>query len=924
MFEIAEDEFDVSFFNQEGFTRHRCVNCGSHFWSKDAQQQTCGEVPCQPYTFIGNPPTNRSYDSRQMRTKFLEFFAGRGHALVKPYPIVARWRDDVYLVGASIYDFQPYVTEGTMPPPANPLVISQPSVRFTDIEQVGPTAGRHLTIFEMGGHHAFNYPDREVYWKDQTIRYHHQFLVDMLGVPAEAVTYKEHFWSGGGNAGPDLEGIVGGMEISTLVFMQYKVEGEKLTPTKVKTVDTGYGMERWAWLSQGSPSGFHTVYGPILKSVFDLAELEIPETILNLTARAAGIYYSSDKNWRDAANKWISEQTGQEVEKVRDAVARLEAAYALTDHSKAICFLLAEGIVPSNVGEGYLARLIIRRAARLARQLGILDSLPELVEAQVKHWGPDFRLLREMRHEVLEGLKVETKKYQDTLARGSEVVVRLSKELAAKGVRRISADQLVQLYDSQGLPPEIVREGAEKAGVEVDIPENFLSLVAGRHSRPVTEVQAQTTSDLGQKLKGLPATRTLYYEDPYETSFAAKVVARPTETSLVLDQTCFYPKGGGQPGDRGKISLGQAEARVVDVQKIGDTIVHFLDQPVFTETEIARGEIDWSRRQSLMRHHTSTHALLGAARRVLGEHVWQAGAQKDVETSRLDITHYRPITGKERDSIERLVNELILRNVPVQATWLPREKAEAKYGFRLYQGGAVPGAKIRVVKIPGWDVEACGGTHCTRTGELGLFRIVRIERLQDGVERIIFSAGEASLSQVKHQEEILTAASELLATTPDLLTGAVKNLIAERNTMAKELEKTRAKTLESRVKELAKRSKPLGPVQLVSARLARRKGVEVIDLANKLKETSPEIVIVLFEVSDKVQVVAAAGDAAVRSGVNSGELVSQLSKTVGGGGGGRPYFATGGGPAKEKVEDAMKTVEEILTAQLGLRTAEKV
>ncbi|HEY4656978.1 MAG TPA: alanine--tRNA ligase-related protein, partial [Candidatus Bathyarchaeia archaeon] len=518
MFEISADEFDLPFFKEQAFTRHKCVKCGSHFWSKNPDQETCGEVPCQSYTFIGNPPTRKRYDVREMRIQFLDFFAERGHTRIKPYPIVARWRDDVYLVGASIYDFQPYVTEGVMPPPANPLVVSQPCIRFTDIEQVGPTAGRHMTIFEMGGHHAFNHQDREIYWKDETVRYHHKLLVDVLGVPGEAVSYKEHFWSGGGNAGPDLEGIVGGLEISTLVFMKYKVDGEQLTPTRIRTVDTGYGIERWAWLSQGSPSGFHTTYGPLLENILGLGKIEVPESITTALARAAGIYYSSDENWRASANKWIAQETGLEIGRVQEAVSAVEAAYALTDHSKAISFLLADGVVPSNVGEGYLARLIIRRAARLARQLGIMDKLPDIVKSQVDYWGPDFRALRDMRDEVMEGLRVESKKYEDTLTRGSDVVVRLSKELAGKGVRKISTEQLVELYDSQGLPPEIVKEGAGKVGVEVEVPENFVSLVAERHSKPRSVEQVEAKSSLEEKLRELPPTRTLYYDDPYKTS----------------------------------------------------------------------------------------------------------------------------------------------------------------------------------------------------------------------------------------------------------------------------------------------------------------------------------------------------------------------------------------------------------------------
>ena len=923
MFEIAEDEFALPFFKDQGFTRRRCTNCGSHFWAKSRDRQTCGEVPCEPYTFIGNPPTKRRYDLREMRIQFLDFFAERGHTRIKPYPIVARWRDDVYLVGASIYDFQPYVTEGMMPPPANPLVISQPCIRFTDIEQVGPTAGRHMTIFEMGGHHAFNSPDREIYWKDETVRYHHQLLVGTLGVPAEAVTYKEHFWSGGGNAGPDLEGIVNGMEISTLVFMKYKVEGDQLTPTKIRTVDTGYGIERWTWLSQGSPSGFHAVYGPILKHLLELAKLDVPETIITALTKAAGTYYSKDQNWRLPAARWIAGETGLEETKILDVASSLEAAYALTDHSKAICFLLADGVVPSNVGEGYLARLIIRRAARLARQLGIFDKLSDIVEAQMKHWSPDFRTLREMRDEVLEGLQVEGKKYQVTLSKGTEIVVRLSKDLSSKAIRKVSTDQLVQLYDSQGLSPEIVKEEAEKLGVEVEIPENFLSLVAERHSRPVTK-EAAAVSDQEEKLRDLPPTRTLYYDDSYETSFKGKVVARPTETTLVLDQTCFYPQGGGQPGDQGEVRFGPAVARVVDVQKLGGTIVHFLDRPIPTDTELVEGEIDWPRRQSLMRHHTATHALLGAARRVLGEHVWQAGAQKDVETSRLDITHYREVTEREKERIERLVNQVILRNLPVQANWLSRERAESKYGFRLYQGGAVPGSKIRVVRIPGWDAEACGGTHCKRTGELGVFKIVKIDRLQDGVERIVFAAGESALKHINRQGEILSKTSELLDTPPELLPEVVGHLIKERDSVAKELKKLRGKTLETHVKQLARGAKTMGPIRLVLTKTAKGKGIGAIDLANKLKEHSPDLVAVILEVSDTVQIAAAVGDAAVKAGINANEIVVETARVLGGGGGGRLFFATGGGPQKQNVDAALGKAEEVVTRQLGARAAEKV
>ena len=914
--EINPEEFALPYFREIGFIRRKCPSCKSNYWAAP-DQTTCGEVPCAPYSFIGNPPTKQRYSLAEMRIQFMDYFATRGHTRIKPYPIVARWRNDVYLVGASIYDFQPYVTEGTMPPPANPLVISQPCIRFTDIESVG-AAGRHMSIFEMGGAHAFNYPNKEIYWKDQTVSYHHKLLTDVMGVPSESITYKEHFWSGGGNAGPDLEGIVSGLEISTLVFMQYKVQGEELMALPIRTVDTGYGMERWAWLSQGSPSGFHAVYGPLLAQVMELAKVDLDENTLSSLTRAAGIYGAGSRAAREAYIEATALETGRNKDAFRSIVQTLEGAFAITDHTKAISFLLAEGVVPSNVGEGYLTRLIIRRAARLARQLGIPHELPGIIEGQIKMWSGEFHLLREMRREILDGLQIEVEKYEETISKGSEVVLRLSKELSSQGIRKIPTDQLVLLYDSQGLAPEIVQESAEKVGVEVEVPENFLTLVAERHSKPTTSLEASSSEpEWEAKVKHLPGTRALYYDDAYQTGFQAKILARVAENAVVLDQTCFYPEGGGQPGDHGELRFGDRKLKVTNVQKIGNTIVHFLDQPIDQEIDLVEGEVDWQRRVNLMRHHTGTHALIGAARRVLGEHVWQAGAQKEVESSRLDITHYREITPKERERIERLVNQVILRDLPVQVAWMAREKAEAKYGYRLYQGGAVPGSKIRVVRIQGWDAEACGGTHCKRTGELRVFKIEKAGKLQDGVERIIFSAGEPALKRINQQSEALAKASELLKTTPEKLPESIKTIVAERDSLERELERVHAKTTESHVKQLAKKAIALGTVRLVLSKTAKRKGIDAVEVANRLKESDPNIIAVIFEVSERVQVVAAAGDQAVKAGVNAGQIVSEASKLLGGGGGGRPFFATGGGSSKDKVDEAIKAAEQVVTKQLN-------
>jgi alanyl-tRNA synthetase len=255
---------------------------------------------------------------------------------------------------------------------------------------------------------------------------------------------------------------------------------------------------------------------------------------------------------------------------------------------------------------------------------------------------------------------------------------------------------------------------------------------------------------------------------------------------------------------------------------------------------------------------------------------------------------------------------------------MAREKAEAKYGYRLYQGGAVPGSKIRVVRIVGWDTEACGGTHVKRTGELGVFRIEKIDRLQDGIERIIFSAGIPALKRISDENEELTTTAQLLKTTPDQVPRSTRALLAERDALQKELEKHLAKTLEAHMRQLEKSAKILGPIKLVVAKGPKRKGMDPVEIANRLKESDKGMVAVIVEISDRVQIVVAAGDEAVKAGINASEIVSGAAKAVGGGGGGRQFFATGGGPLKEKAEDALRVIEETIQRQLTTLTAKEV
>jgi alanyl-tRNA synthetase len=861
-----------------------------------------------------------------MREAFLSFFDKHGHARVKPYPVVARWRSDIYLTHASIIDFQPYVTEGIAPPPANPLVIAQPCIRLVDIANTGPTFGRHLTIFEMGGHHAFNYPDKEVYWKDQTVRYHHEFVTDLLGVKSDEVTYKEDVWVGGGNAGPDVECIVGGLEVATLVFMQYKVLNGEFVKLPIRTVDTGYGLDRFAWLSQGVPSCFHAVYGALLDKIFTMAGLKVDDKMLFSVAKYSGLVSVDKTVNRLDARRQVAKLVELPVDELDKVLIPIENAFAVADHTKCLSFILSEGIVPSNIHEGYLARLLFRKVYRLLKMLGMSEKLYDVVDMQVDYWSKDYPHIKTMRKEIMEMLKVEEEKFEDTLKRGEGLVKRIADELKGKRVSRLPEATLSELYDSHGLPPEIVKEVAESEGVEVEVPDNFYALIANKHTqatKPVEEEETKAEEALETAVENLPLTEQLYYADAYMKEFDAKILKIINSQYVVLERTCFYPEGGGQPADHGFLTFGDAKAEVVDVRKVGRVIVHKIRGSVTPkEGGVVKGMLDWDKRYALMKAHTATHLVNGAARRVLGEHVWQHGTQKGVESTRLDISHYRRLTPEEIHKIETLANQAVLANMPVTTAWMPRNQAESQYGFRLYQGGAVPGKDIRVVKTGDWDVEACAGTHLKRTGEIGFIKIVYTERIQDGVERLGYAVGLQALKAVQHQERVLWKVSETLGAplekldkTAEKLMKELKEINAEKRRLIKELA---AKESAIDINEVAGVAQEIDGITLV-----KRDFQEEIDV-NRMVQTANEIIkrneataTLLFGTDGKnVRILVMAGKTAVKKGVNAGEVVRAVSTIVGGGGGGRPNFAQGGGTQPEKLQDAVKAAEETIRKQL--------
>jgi alanyl-tRNA synthetase len=740
------EAYRLKFFTDNGFERRECRSCGRFFWTLDPERTICGDSPCAPYSFIGDPPTKKKYGMGEMREKFLSFFERRGHRRVDRSPVVARWRDDIFLTIASIAVFQPHVTSGEVPPPYNPLTISQPCIRMNDLDNVGKTGGRHLSIFEMMAHHAFNSRDHEVYWKEETVAFHHDLLTKDLGVDGKEVSYIEHWWEGGGDAGPDLEGIVRGLEVSTLVFMQYKKVGDTYKELPLRIVDTGYGLERFTWLSQGTPTAFDAIYGKLTDQFLGLAKVVRPDPkILAETTRLAGLMDVVDAGSLEVARKRVADSMHMDPATLQRQLEPMETILAVLDHTKVLTFMFSDGIVPSNVQVGYLARLIVRRVKRMMDALGMRMALSDPLRMQIEYWKDQFPELTSQTDYVTKIADLEVGRYLKTVEQGTNLVIRLTKDKGVVKDGKLSLEKLIELYDSNGLPPEIVKEVCQGRGIAVEIPDTFDTIVAKRHATTSPAEGSNKEVDPLEDLPHLPATELVYYRDPKLRALKAKVLFSDGRR-VVLDRTIFYPEGGGQLSDTGTMEGKTGQARVTEAQKSHGIVVHFTKGTAMHEGDEVDCAVDWSRRMSLARHHSSTHILLGAARRILGEHVWQQGAQKDVDKSRLDISHYEKVTPDQLRQIELTANRVILENRSIRTYFEERNKAEAKFGVRLYQGGVVHGSTIRIVEVEGWDVEACGGIHCVSTGEIGLLKMVKSERIQDGVERLEFVSGEAARS----------------------------------------------------------------------------------------------------------------------------------------------------------------------------------
>jgi alanyl-tRNA synthetase len=875
-----KEHYELEILKNRGYFRQECKKCNRHFWAK-TQMDYCQDSSCVGYKFIGNPPSKRNLTYIQTWKEIENYFTSSGHKLVKPYPTVARWRDDIYFNIASIGGFQPYVVSGEVDPPANPLIIPQPCIRFGDLSNVGVT-GRHYTNFVMIGQHAFNNSKTGLfYWKDQAIEHDINYLL-RLGIPEEKITFKEDVWVGGGNFGPSLEYFADGLELGNCVFMQYEFLADgSYRELKTKVIDMGAGLARLCWITNNSPTSYELVFGPVIQKMKNKVDLKIDQKIFLEYVKLSGSLDIEEGRTLEEEKTFIAKSLGVDENELLKQLNELFSLYATADHLLTLLHTITDGQLPSNSGGGYNLRLILRRAFGFNEEYNWNLDWSEIVNMHAQNLKELFPNLQEGVDTTIDVIKEEFDKYKKGKEQAQKKIRKILEQTTIKQ-KQIDVNDLITLYISDGILPETIVAAAKEHNIEIKIPQDFYLKIR----KADEETQKLQTIDV----VGIEKTKMLCYNNEFE--FEAKVIAIK-DNWVILDQTAFYPESGGQISDDGTIE----NKKVIKVKKEAGVILHRLENLDGIEIgKTVKGKIDKEKRRQIMAHHTGAHILNVAARDVLGAHVWQCGAYKDEKKAHLDLTHYKKITREELKKIELRANEIIAANLPIEKKIYPRDQAEEKFGFRIYQGGAVPGKELRIVSILdpenkilknskkvfqyGVDHQACGGTRLDYTSEVGLFKIVKKESIQDGVERVIFKCYLAAIEHIQKEEDILKEIQQKVYSQEDNILKNIEKIINEWKARQKEIEKLQDMLIKKIVEQEIEKAKN-SSTNLINIEIKELDDKTIDNLAQEIAKNGFDAI-----VKNKQFVVVAISK-------NSSSNALEILNSIGAKGGGDKYLARG-------------------------------
>ena len=860
-----------------------------------------------------------------VREAFLSYFESKGHLRLPSYSLVPKGDRSLLLINSGMAPMKKFFT-GEVTPPSTRVATCQKCIRTPDLDRVGHTA-RHGTFFEMLGNFSFG-----DYFKEEAIAFAWEFLTvalaipgellwpsifendeeayaiwtEKIGVPPERVVRlgkADNFWEHGqGPCGPCSEiyfdrGERYGcgradcrpgcdcdryMEIWNNVFSQFSNDGNgNYTELSQKNIDTGMGLERLACVLQG---------------VDNLFEVDTVRAILDAVAAIAGKTYGLG---------------GDDDVSLR----------VVTDHIRSASFMIADGVIPSNEGRGYVLRRILRRASRHGRLLGILRPfLPEIAEVAIAMSEGAYPELREKHDYILRIIGTEEERFHATLDAGLSM---LEEMLAGAGEgATLSGADAFKLYDTYGFPPDLTREIAAERGVSLD-EAGFTALMNEQRARArAARGATEGWADRAALPAGLSATEFLGYGVTEATATVLAILkdgeaveaVSEGECTVVLDKTPFYGEGGGQVGDVGALTAEGASLSVTDTKKADGVFLHeatVLDGALHLGDAVT-ATVDQGRRRAISRNHSACHLLQAALRTVLGKHVEQAGSYVDDGELRFDFTHFSAMTAEERAAVEALVNRAILAADAAETVVTDRETAVAMGAMALFSEKY--DERVRVVKIGPGSTELCGGTHVKNTGEIGLFRILSESSVAAGVRRIVAVTGEGVLSLLDTREEMLTGVCERLK-APSFAdaAGRAEQLLLELKETKRRLEAAEAEIAKGRLSSLLADAEPVGAVRLLAKHLSMTVD-EARGLADTVKESCPDTVAVFaVTAGEKLTFLAACGRDAVKAGVHAGKLVSAVAAVTGGRGGGRPDSAMAGGADQGKIEAALLEAKALLS-----------